>query len=307
MPKYFYPSEILHFAFYRTPKALYTDPRYKGMDALAKQLYGLFLDRLELSMRNRWVDEQGRVYIIFTVNEVMEALGCANQKAARLFQELEKYGLIERKHQGLCKPNLIYLLDFARSDSVAVDKNVDNPLSCDAQDQESHVRRCENHTSGDVKTTGPESWKSHGNNTDNNNTERNDIDLINPQKTDRLREWAEYEAYFREALDIELLKEQYVGEKETLEGILSLIVDVCCSSQKEIRISGDYKPKEVVKAQFMKLNFTHIDYVLHCLNECPSKITNMKQYLLTTLYNAPITISPYYRSWVNNDRANGLI
>ena len=112
MSKYFYRWEGLRFSFYRIPKALYTDPRYRGMDALAKQLYGLFLDRLDLSLKNGWFDEDGRVYIIYTLKEAMDALGCANQKATKLFSELEKYGLIERKHQGLCKPNLIYVLDF---------------------------------------------------------------------------------------------------------------------------------------------------------------------------------------------------
>ena len=87
MAKYFYRWEGLRFSFYRTPKALYTDPRYRGMDALAKQLYGLFLDRLDLSLKNGWFDEDGRVYIIYTLKEAMDALGCANQKATKLFNE----------------------------------------------------------------------------------------------------------------------------------------------------------------------------------------------------------------------------
>ena len=91
MAKYFYRWEGLRFSFYRIPKALYTDPRYRGMDALAKQLYGLFLDRLDLSLKNGWFDEDGRVYIIYTLKEAMDALGCANQKATKLFSELEKF------------------------------------------------------------------------------------------------------------------------------------------------------------------------------------------------------------------------
>ena len=169
MAKYFYRWEGLRFSFYRTPKALYTDPRYRGMDALAKQLYGLFLDRLDLSLKNGWFDEDGRVYIIYTLKEAMDALGCANQKATKLFNELEKYGLIERKHQGLCKPDLIYVLDF-------LDRSEDGNASEDFFS--SHVRSHENHESGVMDFTCPESWKSHGINTNIINTDKNDTDPI---------------------------------------------------------------------------------------------------------------------------------
>ena len=79
----------------------------------AKTLYGILLDRMGLSVKNGWLDEQGRVYIIFPVQEVMDALGCADNKATKLFRELEKFGLIERKRRGLGKPNLIYVKNFA--------------------------------------------------------------------------------------------------------------------------------------------------------------------------------------------------
>ena len=82
----------------------------------AKVLYGILLDRMSLSVKNYWLDEQSRVYIIFTTEEIMEALSCANQKACRLMLELEKdAGLIERKRQGLGKPSLIYVKNFAVS------------------------------------------------------------------------------------------------------------------------------------------------------------------------------------------------
>ena len=83
------------------------------MSTDAKTLYGILLDRMGLSVKNGWLDEQGRVYIIFPVQEVMDALGCADNKATKLFRELEKFGLIERKRRGLGKPNLIYVKNFA--------------------------------------------------------------------------------------------------------------------------------------------------------------------------------------------------
>ena len=113
---YFYGSQAEQFSFYRIPKVLFTDPQFKPLSTDAKVLYGILLDRMSLSVKNHWLDEQSRVYIIFTTEEIMEALSCANQKACRLILELEKdAGLIERKRQGLGKPSLIYVKNFAVS------------------------------------------------------------------------------------------------------------------------------------------------------------------------------------------------
>lgn len=299
MAKYFYRWEGLRFSFYRTPKALYTDPRYRGMDALAKQLYGLFLDRLDLSLKNGWFDEDGRVYIIYTLKEAMDALGCANQKATKLFNELEKYGLIERKHQGLCKPNLIYVLDF-------LDRSEDGNASEDFFS--SHVRSHENHESGVMDFTCPESWKSHGINTNIINTDKNDTDpILSGWDKDGIEQRQSCEDYFREVLEIDLLRRRYVTERETIDGILDLVTDVCCTKRKMVRIAGDDKPAEAVKSRFMKLNAGHIEYIIHCLSNNSAKVRNIKQYLLAALYNAPSTISPYYQSMVKYDMANGCL
>ena len=117
---YFYGSQADQFSFYRIPKVLFTDPQFKPLSTDAKVLYGILLDRMSLSVKNHWLDEQSRVYIIFTTEEIMEALSCANQKACRLMLELEKdAGLIERKRQGLGKPSLIYVKNFAVSSLLA--------------------------------------------------------------------------------------------------------------------------------------------------------------------------------------------
>lgn len=86
---YFYGAQADQFAFYRIPKALFTDERFKSISAEAKILYGILLDRMSLSRKNGWLDEQGRVFIIFTLEEVMEAIGCADQKATKLLNELD--------------------------------------------------------------------------------------------------------------------------------------------------------------------------------------------------------------------------
>lgn len=111
---YFYGAQAEQFSFYRIPKALFTEPNFRELSTDAKVLYGILLDRMSLSLKNQWLDAQNKVYIIFTVEEIMDALNCANQKATRLMVELEKQaGLIERKRQGLGRPNLIYVKNFA--------------------------------------------------------------------------------------------------------------------------------------------------------------------------------------------------
>ena len=259
------------------------------------------LDRLQLSIRNQWLDFLNRVYIIYTVEDIMADLHCGNQKACKLLSELEnKTGLIKRKRQGLGKPSLIYVLKFS--------------TSCPQNDSESHFKTCENHTSGDVKTTSLDMWKSHGNNTDFNKPEYNKTNPIYPdQATEKITVSADgmrrnemderrsYERYFREHLYIDDLKQSYSYDHGRIDEIFELLVDTVCSTAKTIRCAGEDRPAEVVKSRFMKLDYGHIQYVLDCIHDNTTDIRNIKAYMLTTLYNAPITIDHYYQAKVNHD------
>lgn len=109
---YFYGRESEQYTFYRIPKVLFTDAHYHGVPAEAKLLYGLLLDRMALSVRNGWLDSAQRVFIYFTLEEAMAMMGCGHNKAVRLFADLEKIGLIERKRQGLGRPVRIYVKNF---------------------------------------------------------------------------------------------------------------------------------------------------------------------------------------------------
>ena len=126
MLDYFYGPQADLFSFYRLPKALFVDPRFCGISAESKILYGLLLDRMELSVKNGWTDDTGRIYIIFTTEEIMEALCCADNKDTKLMKELESVGLIERKRRGLGKPSLIYVKNFASDSSEPRDQNREN-------------------------------------------------------------------------------------------------------------------------------------------------------------------------------------
>ena len=289
---YFYGAQAEQFSFYRVPKVLFTREQFKQLSAEAKILYGIMLDKLDLSVKNKWVDEKGRVYIIYTIEQIMTDMNCADQKATKLLDELEKKcGLIERKRQGLGKPNLIFVKNFITG--------VEGSMMARIQNRE-------NHDSGAVNITTADYPKSRGINTNHNNTENSDINPIQSGfDEDGISERNEYERYFRESLSIDVLLRENLGEEETILGILDLLVDVCCLKRSVIRIAGDDKPLAVVKSRFMKLNAEHIRYVLKCLSENTTRVRNIRQYLLTALYNAPATIRPFYQAWVNNDMATG--
>lgn len=319
---YFYGAQADQFAFYRIPKALFTEEQFKPISAEAKILYGILLDRMSLSRRNGWLDEESRVFIIFPIEEVMDAMGCANQKATRLLSELEqKAGLIERKRQGLGRPNLIYVKSFVDNNSSPVPIPAPEP---DAPSK-SQILNHENHDSGSVRITIQESRKSHGSNTDINKTDMSETETY-PFPSDQspvhgreraqrsqdrmgrdMEERAQYRAILEENLDYDILLDGHPYERDTIEEIMELLLDTICSKRQYIRIAGDDKPREVVKSQFLKLNAEHIDYVLSSFKENASKVRNIKQYLLASLYNAPLTISNYYDALVRHDMANGSI
>ena len=288
MHDYYYGAQASQFSFIRVPMILFTDDQYKYVSAEAKVLYGILLRRMDLSAKNGWIDEKGRVYIICTVSEIMETMNCADNKATKLMNELEeKCGLIERKRQGLGKPNLIYVKNFL---------SVDNPV-------ESRFKSRDNHDSGVAEITIPVPSESRTSNKD-----QKDIDLSyteNPIHSgwdaDGMTEYERYREWFRTELETDILMLDHPTKKETLDGILDILAETCTSRRKEIRIAGDDMPREVVKGRLMKLNSLHIQYVLDCLHENTSEVRNMKQYLLAALFNAPATISPYYQNRVNHD------
>ena len=289
MYDYFYGPEGEQFSFIRVPKIFFENEAYRSMSAEAKILYGFLLDRVSVSLKNGWKDDQNRIFIICTIEEIMEKIGCGNKKAIQLLSELEdKIGLIERKRQGLGRPNLIYVKNFIRT--------VDNS-------GQRHLLKCQNDTSGSVQTTSPEMSESHGSNTNLSNTDMSNTENpIYPERdADGMAERHACEDYFWRSLEFDKLLHDNPYEMETLEGILDLLVDTCCSRREYIRIAGDEKPKEAVKSRFMKLDSSHIQYVLSCLKENTTDVRNIRQYLLAALYNAPTTISAYYQAKVNYD------
>ena len=110
---YFYGVQSEQFSFYRIPRLLIKDPHFKGLSSDAKLLYGLMLDRMALSMKNHWLDNENRAYIIYSISNVMEDINCSKPTCVKIMKELDSFGLIERKRKGLGKPDVIYVKNFA--------------------------------------------------------------------------------------------------------------------------------------------------------------------------------------------------
>ena len=275
MNRMFKINEAERFKFFRVPKVLF-EARYKNLSTDAKILYSLLFERMELSRKNGWHDDDGSVYIYFTLEEVYEVLGCGHDKATKLFCELESYALLRRKKQGFGKPAKLYVLKFYEECENTAALNADLPQS-------------------DVLNIGStECGFSASNNTDINNNyisntnlsiSRYDVDATEQ----RIKEQLEY--------DILITK---VG-KETAEEIVLLITDVICGTSETVRIGKSEFPREVVRSRLFKLNCEHIEYVVDCMKENTTDVRNIRSYLLTALYNAPATIDNHYRAKVNHD------
>ena len=200
---YYRGMEAEQYSFYRVPKILFTAECFKELSCEAKVLYGLLLDRMSLSMKNHWLDEEERVYIIFTVEEIAELLNCGTQKAVKLLKELDNekgIGLIEKKRLGLGRPNVIYVKNFLVQKNDEENRNI------------SDLQNCENHNSGVVKTTIQEFPKSQFKNDENHNSE--DVEPIDIE-TERLEKepYLSGEKEIIKNMEIKMQENEEMGEE----------------------------------------------------------------------------------------------
>ena len=349
---YYRGMEAEQYTFYRIPKVLFTAECFKSLSCEAKVLYGLLLDRMSLSIKNRWFDEEDRVYIIFTVEEIAELMNCGTQKAVRLLKELDSdrgIGLIEKKRLGLGKPNVIYVKNFIirqRGDGDREEKQGEKPVNTlnsenhnsrivkttNQEFPESQFKNGENHTSGISEIKNQELRFSKSNDTDINKTDLSDTEFseteysktdfndtesgvsaiypnlipsspsIHGTAPDVMEEMDAYRDLIREHISYECFQDGRFCRREDVDELVELMVEVMLlPDHSTVRIAGVEKPVAIVKNRFMKLEYGHIEYILTCLQSNTTKVGNIKAYLLTTLYNAPLTISNYYTAEVNHD------
>ena len=336
--EYYYGIEAEQFSFYRVPRLLIKDERFKGLSSDAKLLYGLMLDRMALSMRNGWLDDENRAYIIYSVENIAEDLGCSKPTCTKIIKELDSdsgIGLIEKKRRGQGKPDIIYVKNFAsleekeqgETDAPAEIKNfnfrkesgfasrgkgteLQEVKNFDFQKQKVFASRNQNSEFPEVKSISP-----NYNNMNQNNWNNTDMSYINPihqsgdrvmDGTDRTDEADAYRALIRENLEYDFHM-AYGGsdDREIFEEIYETVCDVVCVKCDAVRINGQDYPYEFVKSRFLKLNSSHVGYVMERMKNTSTKIMNIRAYLLTALYNAPATMGHYYQQEVQHDMYGG--
>ena len=345
-----YGQEAESYSFYRIPKILFKAKAFDRLSTDAKLLYGILLDRMQLSIRNGWVDAEGKVYIYFRRQKVMEELDCCQKKAGQLMAELDDkngIGLITRIHQGLGKPDRIYVhrctlpqmeirgspsddSDGPDSGNQAesaglTDEGAYGDFVPSSEVSEIHVQRCKKYPSKGAGNIPLEVSERSCNKTEINKTEMSETDLI-PSNGEGIRgqtaasragngeadgrkdgyaaaieEYSLFREYFEEQCELKILQEKNPGYREVLEEMISILTDTCTSTKPVIRIGGDDRPAQIVRSRFMKLDSGHIQYVLNCFAENTTKVRNIRQYLLTALYNAPSTIGSYYTAEVRHN------
>ena len=335
---YYYGVQSEQFSFYRIPRLLIKDQHFKGLSSDAKLLYGLMLDRMALSMKNHWLDNENRAYIIYSISNVMDDINCSKPTCVKIMKELDSFGLIERKRKGLGKPDIIYVKNFA----VLEDSQEQDEESSDAADtfeENKPVMGNENITSEGKQDELPEVkdfnfWnektltsggkeslplevKNLAPNYNNNNYNNQSYNYINQSYQSNLSSQADQacndeidtigntDAYIQQIkknLDYDFYMTNDVAymDKDLLKELFVIICDVVCTKSETIKISGYVYSCDYVRSKFLRLTSNHVMYVMDCIKNTTTKITNIKAYLLVALFNAPSTIDHYYQQEVRH-------
>ena len=326
---YYYGAEAEQYSFYRVPKTLLTDPRFKGVSIEAKVLYGLLLDRMGLSVKNGWMDQERRVYIYFTQEDAMNLMSCGKDKATRLFRELDQggIGLIERKKQGQGRPTRIYVKNFTLPPELDQPQQSqtqpEGPQTAESQQSRpldsAAVKTAPFEQSAPLEISGQDCGFPAPNKTDKNKTDSNDTESSIPppapsrtspsagaHRQMRMDEMDGYRERIRENIGYDLLLLERPYDAEEIDGYMELMAETCASRREYIRVNGEDVPIELVRKRFLKLDGEHIRYVMDSLRQNTTQVVNIRAYTLAALYNAPVTISQYYTAQVSHDMAQGF-
>ena len=331
---YFYGNEAEQFTFYRIPKILITSPHFKKISDSAKLLYGLMLDRMSLSIRNGWLDDDNRAYIFFTTNDVMEQMCCGTEKATKMLTELDSekgIGLIERVKQGQGKPAIIYLKKFYELEDTALSTKLSEIESQDFQEskvktfenrktrlseiesqdfRESKNKTFENRKSGLSEIESLEFRKSKCNYNNINNTDINYIypinqDNYNIQNSDTQTEEEWIDRYTKTVDEIKTqIDYDYLinhAERDIVDEVVNIMAEVMTVYRPKYKIEGDFIEYNAVVNKFRQITAQKLEICLLAYSRKIQRIKNPKAYWISTLYNIPLTSGIVLQNMINSD------
>lgn len=298
----FYSEEdyFQEYQFIKTPKILITSEFYKNLSLGAKMLYSILSDRQSLSLKNKdkFTDENGKIFLIFSLENLEKILNLSKKTVIKYKKELIKYNLLFEHRTGLNLPNRLYILKPNYSEALKYLGSVKITLQ---EVENLHFKNSKNYTSRSEKNTLQEVENLHPNKTDYNNTDFSNNNSINQSDEIDLIEYQKYKKIIQENLYYEEIKNNSPkSEVEYLNQIIEIMLDVILSKEDKIKVSGRYISKEIVKSRFLLLKYEHIEYVLESIRKNSKKATNIRNYLITCLYNSYSTILVN----IDNDIAN---
>lgn len=295
--------------YYQIPKALMLEPEFRELDNDDIMAYSIMLDRTALSVRNRWVDRKGRVYIYLTVAEACTLLRLGKTKMEKVFHRLTELGLIERVRQGLGKPAIIYVknivvndVDNSEDQSVLPQNGHENGLSTSDED-----RMADTGLPQDVPTDDRTADHPDGRRTASNDQKENNMDIYQYHQESDLSDAADQDgiddAYdrdfcmdlIRKRIEYDFLKDVYPEKiMPLLNDFVDLIVDVVMSDENEYVISKKRRSGDLVRRRFLQLRRPEMEYVMESMRFADPGIRNMRKYMMTVLFNAPGTAAGMY-------------
>lgn len=260
-------SEIIKYQFYSMPKELFAD-KYKDLSLEAKMIYTLFIDRLELSKKNNWVNENGEVYLIFKRSEIGGKLDLTDKTVSKAIKDLKNFNLIYEQRQGLGKANLIYI----------------GKLNLDNQDTEKSPflnGKISDSRHGKNPTQDTEIFRPS--NTNINNTNFNDTDVSQSVIDEELEE-------IKQKCELHLLEEvDSRGNINTkLREIIENAIEIMYYSSS-ITVGNSVIPQYIVRSKMKQLNGAKIFYALEKLKnnlKNTENFSNSSKYIISCLYNA---------------------
>jgi len=312
---YYYGAEAEQFSFVKIPKVLFSDKKHFGKLSIgAKLMYGLLLDRMSLSRKNNWFDNQNRVYIVFPIEDIKEQLGICGETAVKLLKELDDengIGLIKKKRRGQGMTSIIYVMNFIVEDDEQ--PGADTPEEA-PETQEIPVEIEQNSRNRKNRTL--EFGKTECNNTKENNTEKNNTEMSYTDSQSIIQsggglqnfspgavETVESNDGLIDGIDRNAVEEEVKAQIDydclmsfkddsvvkMVEEIKDLMVDVL-SGERTVISEGKRVSEKTAKAAYRKITFDHVQYVLHSLVNYPDKISRIDRFLTTSLFNSVYTL-----------------
>lgn len=259
---YYKNNEILENSYYQIPQELFVNGLYKEkLNSDSKILYAFLLDRLSLSQKNHWFDEYGRVYLIFTREEVQDKLCLSEKTVTKAFKQLSEVNLIAEKRQGLGKPNLIY-----------VGKIQHEEITTDIKQENLQVLNSKNYGSGEVKSTTLNTEKLPTINPNNIKTNIINTDSINPQSNDEC-------ISLNEIKEKSKLNEFTKEEQSILEDVIERLYYA-----DNLKVGSVVITNSKILSKLPLINKNNLIQLLDIVKNS-SNIKNVTNYLMICLYN----------------------